>query len=160
MADGCCSSFTSNPRILSASSRDGVVESERRCASGVEKWGKQRPARQSSQPTEMEWETGEYNCGNLFCYKWKRSVYTIWSSTSKYNACNPYTNPKPSAPSLMAVNNCCRSMSYDEYCGKSIWLKPNRFQCQQSSFEITERYDRRTCMSGGKSIRCTISPMN
>lgn len=33
-------------------------------------------------------------------------------------------NAKPSPPSLMANNNCCRSISYDVYCGRSIWLKP------------------------------------
>ena len=37
---------------------------------------------------------------------------------------NDYANPNPSPPSLIASNSCCRSISYDVYWGKSIWLKP------------------------------------
>lgn len=41
-----------------------------------------------------------------------------------------YAKPKPSPPSLMASSSCWRSISYDEYCGRSIWLKPARKICQ------------------------------
>src|ERR1700683_2835080 len=62
-----------------------------------------------------------------------------------------YANPNPSPPSLMANKSCCRNISYEEYCGKSIWLKPRE---PRSSLSIQSQFQQlhlQVCACGNRS---------
>ena len=78
---------------------------------------------------------------------------------------NNYANPNPSPPSLIASNSCWRSISYDVYWGKSIWLKPVRVDGNGVvSIKAVESTDKRefvrTCMRLGQPGWVTIRTMD
>src|ERR1700683_1424574 len=69
-----------------------------------------------------------------------------------------YANPNPSPPSLIANKSCCRNISYEEYCGKSIWLKP-----REQVISIDAKSISAIALTGMRlwqSIRLSIRPMN
>lgn len=67
-----------------------------------------------------------------------------------------YAKPKPSPPSLIANKSCCRSISYDEYCGRSIWLKP----ASKVSLWLRICRQQRTCVRLWETIGIAIRPMD
>lgn len=60
----------------------------------------------------------------------------------------------------MASSSCCLSFSYDEYCGKSIWLKPTRSITSVTAFKTRTTQKQLTSMSLWQSVRVSIRPMN
>lgn len=68
-----------------------------------------------------------------------------------------YAKPKPSPPSLIASKSCCRSISYDEYCGRSIWLKPANI-CESMSQDVA--VGQHTCVRLWETIGVAVRPMD